>query len=628
MLLKENMSTKKYYMISATIFLLYGMTVAAATFLINYNMQFKSVSKDLRASFSLEQSRIRKATRVFLGNSEEYLRALSSSEFVQTFLDDRSEKNRQTLNEHFRTFALSNANIMQLRLLGVDGMELVRINRTWGTPEVSMMAQHDLQDKSNRYYFTEVAKLRSGEFWYSALDLNMEKGEIEKPIKPTLRIATPLYNQGKFQGILIVNLHIARFLDSLGSSSLFHIYLIDKEGEFIWHPENQKSWSRYLPERPNLTREFPALAERVLNNTTIRSDELFGFVLAEQLPNRDHLKVFLIPRESLVKELYSANRTSASIVAGIVLLISVPLAWLIALIPARMQEKINEVTDKLYEYHKIVDRNIYTSTTDENGRITNVSSAFCDVTQFSATELIGASHKVIRHPDTADVLYQDMWEQLSQGRQWMGELQNRKKNGEAFWQHLIITPQFDGRGHISGYTGVGTDVTDKKEVERVSKMDRLTGLYNRHHLDEILQSEMDRFFRYNTSFSLILFDIDRFKQVNDTFGHQVGDDVLVQMAEILQKGVRKVDTAGRWGGEEFIVICPSAAQNQAAQLAEKLRKEIEATDFPLVGTVTSSFGVSEIGQNETVDVLIKRVDTALYQAKKEGRNRVVVGGVG
>lgn len=161
------------------------------------------------------------------------------------------------------------------------------------------------------------------------------------------------------------------------------------------------------------------------------------------------------------------------------------------------------------------------------------------------------------------------------------------------------------------------------DLEKLSYTDKLTGLKNRRKLDEIFELEINRTARYKTDFSVILIDIDHFKKVNDNYGHLSGDDVLKRIASIIQMNIRNTDTGGRWGGEEFIVMCPAVGLNGAASLAEKLRIEIERHDFPNGIEVTASFGVSASQEGDDVVDIIRRADNAVYKAKDDGRNRVV-----
>ncbi|MGL1931934.1 MAG: diguanylate cyclase [Desulfotalea sp.] len=159
------------------------------------------------------------------------------------------------------------------------------------------------------------------------------------------------------------------------------------------------------------------------------------------------------------------------------------------------------------------------------------------------------------------------------------------------------------------------------ELEYLSTTDQLTGAFNRRRLDEELAKEVSLCKRYNKSVSVIIFDVDKFKLVNDTYGHSIGDDVLVKLASIISENVRSTDIFGRWGGEEFLIIIPEFSQ-KSEQVAEKLRAVLESTEHPTVGIVTASLGVSWYQAGDTASSLVSRADDALYRAKEKGRNRV------
>jgi diguanylate cyclase (GGDEF)-like protein len=162
------------------------------------------------------------------------------------------------------------------------------------------------------------------------------------------------------------------------------------------------------------------------------------------------------------------------------------------------------------------------------------------------------------------------------------------------------------------------------QLEQLSVTDRLTGLFNRMKLDEVLASEILRAQRTGQPFSLIMIDVDHFKQINDTHGHQVGDMVLIEIARLLQSGTRGIDTVGRWGGEEFMVICPHTDNEGARQLAENLRLKIHDFKFNIVEHKTASFGIASFQGADRSQDIVERADAALYAAKDKGRNRVEV----
>lgn len=161
-----------------------------------------------------------------------------------------------------------------------------------------------------------------------------------------------------------------------------------------------------------------------------------------------------------------------------------------------------------------------------------------------------------------------------------------------------------------------------RELERLSVTDRLTGLFNRTKLDAELAAELARSQRFGQPFAVILLDLDEFKQVNDTHGHPAGDRVLIDLARILTDNTRRTDLVGRWGGEEFMILCPQSAPSGAAFLAESLRRRIGDHVFPVAGRLSASFGVTCYQPGDAARDLIARADEALYEAKRRGRNRV------
>jgi diguanylate cyclase (GGDEF)-like protein len=170
------------------------------------------------------------------------------------------------------------------------------------------------------------------------------------------------------------------------------------------------------------------------------------------------------------------------------------------------------------------------------------------------------------------------------------------------------------------------NIAERKQVEKeLSDLvitDKLTRAYNRTKFEEIIPVEMERARRFNHPLSLLIFDIDHFKKINDTFGHLFGDYVLKTIADIVREHMRKVNYFIRWGGEEFMIIAIETNFEDGKILSERLRKEVEGYSFDKTDKITVSFGVTQFKEDDTLDTFIKRADDALYQAKEKGRNRV------
>lgn len=161
------------------------------------------------------------------------------------------------------------------------------------------------------------------------------------------------------------------------------------------------------------------------------------------------------------------------------------------------------------------------------------------------------------------------------------------------------------------------------ELERLSETDKLTGLYNRSRLDSFLLHEIERHLRDRRPLTVILSDIDHFKHINDQHGHLNGDRALKVVAGLLSNHTRSSDICGRWGGEEFLIVCPDTNSDAASHVIRKIQMALNQTELPHGGAVTLSFGVATLGQEESADQLLRRADDALYQAKREGRDKVV-----
>lgn len=264
--------------------------------------------------------------------------------------------------------------------------------------------------------------------------------------------------------------------------------------------------------------------------------------------------------------------------------------------------------------------------TDVGGTITYVNAAFCAHTGFSREEAIGKTPRISRSGHHDKAFYAGMWETILEGNVFRDTFINRKKEGALYYEYKTITPIRDESGHINGFVSSGKDVTEQvrenEETRRLASTDKLTGICNRHKFEELFLLERERARRFSLPLSLILIDIDHFKSVNDTYGHNTGDVVLIYLANIVRDNVRKIDVFARWGGEEFVILCPGTDLGRTALLAEKIRTAVEEATFLDVGHITVSMGISSCRGDETFETLFKRSDQALYRAKKNGRNRI------
>ncbi len=289
--------------------------------------------------------------------------------------------------------------------------------------------------------------------------------------------------------------------------------------------------------------------------------------------------------------------------------------------------EIKKSQNEIYKLSKVIEQIDDTvAITDKLGTITYINQAFCDHTGYLREEVIGQSFRLLKSGHYDSEFYKKLWLTIIRGNVFRDTLINRKRNGDLYYENKTITPLKDDKNEIIGFVSTGKDVTIdalmNQEMQRIAMVDNLTGIYNRHKFEELFTLEAERSRRFSQPLSLILIDIDHFKVVNDTYGHDIGDEVLKTLTAIIDNNIRKIDIFARWGGEEFLVLSPSTDLENIQKLAEKLRFAVENAPFPKVNHITISLGVNTFIETDTFTDLFKRVDQGLYFAKKHGRNQV------
>lgn len=273
--------------------------------------------------------------------------------------------------------------------------------------------------------------------------------------------------------------------------------------------------------------------------------------------------------------------------------------------------------------------------TDEKQKIIRVNKAFTDITGFTAKEAIGQTPRMLKSGVHDDEFYQEMWDDIIETGGWRGEIWNRRKNGEIFPEHQVITAIKNAKGQITHYLSTFSDITLRKlNEERIHNLafyDPLTGLANRRLLEDHIAQAMSTSSRNLHYCALLFIDLDHFKNLNDTLGHKLGDELLKQVAERLKSCVREGDTVARPGGDEFIILLQDIgykqeeAANHAKLVAEKIlsrfNEPYQLSESQYV--LTASIGINLfIDHYENADEIMKRSDLAMYQAKAQGRNAI------
>lgn len=293
----------------------------------------------------------------------------------------------------------------------------------------------------------------------------------------------------------------------------------------------------------------------------------------------------------------------------------------------RLQQRLIE-NNKLLE---IIDENVLITITDKNGLIVDASDAFCDLVEYSKDELLGNTHSIIKHEDNKDDFYKSMWSIINKGEVYKTEIKNRKKSKDVFWAKLTITPLIH-EGKIENYIAIRQDVTNKKKLEQLAIHDEMTKLYNRRYLNEVIEKEIRRIKRENSTLSFVTIDIDYFKRYNDFYGHPEGDVVLLKVANILKESAKRAtDYIFRMGGEEFGIIFSDTNKEKSLAFMEEIVKAVCDLKIEHKGSVCSPYLTISAGlvvqssqYLESFKKTYKYSDEALYLAKKNGKNQVVL----
>jgi len=609
------------------IFLFYGLLLAVVAQLLMIKINKEVVERDSLQKAALYAEDLKENFALNIRNSRSKLKALRESAiFKSNFEEHKVTKCSQYL---FLDIAKTSSNVMQLRYIDNNGNEIIRIERNNPHQEARITAKEYLQNKADRYYFKDIMKLRDGEYWYSKLDLNIEHGKIQIPIKPVIRIGTPYYYKGKKEGILIINIFMEDFLNSLVASNIYHIFLVDKDNFILVDTVHKNEWNRYL----------------VHNNKEALLDDFKNHKYSEltiDIANNENLRIIIIPSVDYIDSQVKENVYQFLWVVLVVLLFSFPLSYFMSMLPAKLKSKVDELNKKLkdeakekdvllslFDYSNAV---LFKWNNDEHWSVSFVSKSVENLLEYARHdfEINKVQYISCIHSDDLPRVQQEVQQAIEDKVYFFTHEPYRvvSKNKEIKWildNTVIVRNEND---EIINFVGYLTEITEIKakefELENLARIDQLTKINNRLYLDEVLIAQYYRFNRYAEECSLIIIDIDYFKSVNDSYGHLVGDKVLIEFANLLKKSIRKDDIVGRWGGEEFLILLPHTGLTQAVYLAEKLCKIVSEYNFSVVGHKTASFGVSTFVHGLSVEQCVDMADEALYEAKKAGRNMVKV----
>ncbi len=299
----------------------------------------------------------------------------------------------------------------------------------------------------------------------------------------------------------------------------------------------------------------------------------------------------------------------------------------------------------LQNYIKHIEEAFIISKTDKKGFITYANDKFCSISGYTREELLGKPHNIVRHPDVPKKIFKQLWDTIESKKTFTGVVKNKNKRGGTYITEIKVFPIVVD-DEIVEYISVRTDITayakEKEddislakqnfqnertrfqELANVAYTDSLTKIFNRLKFDELAKIEFLSAEKFDLPLSIAIVDIDHFKLFNDKYGHLVGDEVLVMLAQYINDSLRNTDIFARWGGEEFVILFKSTKLEDAKLVSDKLRDGVSKLKHELAGNITASFGLTQYKYGDTLTKMFKRCDDALYKAKANGRDRVEV----
>lgn len=569
------------------------------------------------------------------------INVLLNGDPLQDFLDKESANTLSDLTQGFASFAEYKRIFDSIRFLDEQGMEIARVNYSGGHARITPAS--DLQDKSGRYYFRDSIRLNAGEVYISPIDLNVEYGEVQIPYKPTIRFGAPVIDQqGRKRGVLVLNYlaenMLAHFDDMLAGSA-GHVALLNPEGYWIRSHKKEREWGFMLNHQKTFQKGHPEAWAFILNNSggQITSSEgifthttIYLNSIASKSGEEGYFWKIVsdVHHEAAYKNAIQHLTGVAGLSLLMILFIGTITSWEVARHNAERQKLREQAYLHAQVYNATTDGIIITN---NSGRIVDVNHSFSDITGYTREEALGQNPSMLSSGEQDKTFYKNMWSEILRTGRWQGEIHNRKKDGGLFIEWLRISAVKDSEGKTIRYVGVISDITSKKQTEqelhRNAHHDVLTGLPNRLSLDQLLQQEINHSDRDGTELALLYIDLDRFKPINDSYGHLTGDIVLKTVAQRLGSVIRKADNIARYGGDEFIALLSGITNRHTieeviARMQSELRKPIEADGRQHV--IGASIGIA-IYPTDTEDAiqLIMKADEAMYQAKhSEDRHHV------
>jgi len=585
------------------------------------------------------------------------MQMVGRSKVLGDFLENGTQTSRSALEKLFVNLSMTFKTYDQIRLINIDGNEQIRVNYQAG--QAVVVKDQYLQNKKHAPYFFEAIKLPIGKVYVSPMELNIEYGKIEIPYKPVVRFATPIANSdGKIVGLMVMNYLATDLLQNFREQMELRIsgqgMLVDPRGYWISNHDRSNEWGGSLDDVDDKFEDLYPNVWQVIQskvNGTFKSNVgLFRFVSISPftLNSIGHYKlesesglsvteqskavnewrlIIYIPHEIVHEQSFFHSRIGYLALATLLLTSAAILLLILIMIEQKHRQRFKDKTislelSDLYEnspcgYHSL----------DENGVVLKINQTELNWIGYQREEVIGQSFINFLTPNSIET-FSAFLTKLKSDKTIKGVvLEIQCKNGNTFFVSTSASSILD-KGHFVIFRTSVFDITDRIKLENrlvyIANTDALTGISNRRHFF----TQANELFETERNLSILMLDVDKFKNVNDKYGHDVGDVVLKTIASTLQSIMPDNALLARLGGEEFVILLEDKDSKSALHLSQTICVTIADTPIPISKQndikVTISIGTAQRShETEDIDTTLRRADEALYEAKSTGRNKVV-----
>jgi len=414
----------------------------------------------------------------YVMNSKKKLKAINSSEAFQHYMQSGDNK---ALLSMLEVFIASNKDIVQFKFVDLRGNEKFKIINENNKVEISK--ESDLENLVTSSFFKNIRVLKDTQIYNSSLAIYEEKAEIKFPVKHVINFAIKTK-----KGFLVLVSDVKNVLSKLQHSFGKFTYIIDNKGYFIIHKNSKYNWSKYFASNETLYKLYPKDSKDILNSDEVITDR---FISKRLYFNKYKYVTILIEfDENILKKELKEFETYFNSIIIVGILFAIFLALLFSEPLAKLNKKtldknkdldlsVKQSFQELNESQLIIDKYVITLRLDRNGIITDVSTAFCDVSGFAKGELIGHHHKMLMYPDFNEKEYDELWKYLQAGNSYSLEMKALKKDGSYYWVESFIEPVFNEFSELTGFTIIRNNITDKKTIQNLyNDMNNQVGQYN------------------------------------------------------------------------------------------------------------------------------------------------------